>query len=149
MYFATQNGVEKRIESWKIIIPLLDNEKRHFPKDVINDIKSSVMDEFSGLTAINVLGSWKSGHQIYNDENIVLIVDVPAKDSKKTSAFFINLKQKLMRELSQEKIYVTKEGENSEILSVNEFLQELGFEIPSELPLSFTQDNIEKLVICN
>jgi len=37
MYFTTQNGVEKRIESWKIIIPLLDNEKRHFPKDVINE----------------------------------------------------------------------------------------------------------------
>lgn len=146
MYFATQNGVEKRIESWKITIPLLDNEKRHFPKDVINDIKSSIMNEFSGLTAINVVGSWKSGHQIYNDENIVLLVDVPAKDSKKTSAFFINLKQKLMGELSQEKIYVTKEGENSEILSINEFLQELGFEIPPELPLSFTQDNIEKLV---
>lgn len=146
MYFTTQNGVEKRIESWKIIIPLRDNEKRHFPEDIIKNTKSSIMDEFSGLTAINVLGSWKSGHQIYNDENIVLLVDVPAKDSKKTSAFFINLKQKLMKELSQKKIYVTKEGENSEILSINEFLQELGFEIPSELPLSFTQDNIEKLV---
>jgi hypothetical protein len=51
-----------------------------------------------------------------------------------------------MNDLSQEKIYVTKESDNSELLTINEFLQELGFEIPLDQPQSFTQENVEKLV---
>jgi hypothetical protein len=146
MYYAIQNGVEKRIESWEIIIPLKDNEANQFPEKTVNDIKASIIEEFSGFTSFNVLGSWQSGKQIYKDENIIILVDVPVKDSRVATAFFLSFKQKLMKELSQEKIYVTKKGENSEILSVNEFLQELGFEISSENPLSLSQDNIDKLV---
>jgi hypothetical protein len=146
MYYATNNGVEKRIESWKIIVPLHNNQRKQFREELISNIKSTIIDEFSGFTAVNAVGSWKSGHQVFDDENLVILVDVPANKSSETAAFFISLKQKLMKELSQEKIYVSKEGENSELLSVNEFLQELGFEIPADQPQSLAQENIEKLV---
>jgi hypothetical protein len=119
MYYAIQNGVEKRIESWEIIIPLKDNEANQFPEKTVNNIKDSIIEEFSGFTSFNVFGSWRSGKQIYKDENIIILVDVPVKDSGVATAFFLSFKQKLIKELSQEKIYVTKKGESSEILSVS------------------------------
>jgi len=56
------------------------------------------------------------------------------------------LKEELRKELRQEKIYITFENEASELLSFNEFLQELGFEIPAGQPQSLTQENINKLI---
>jgi hypothetical protein len=146
MYYLKNNSIEKRIETWRIVIPLRNNQGKEFDKEVIDDIKNRIMDYFSGMTIINAVGSWKNGKKIYKDQNIVLLIDVPCKDSSTTSEFFLNLKKQLMEDLSQEKIYVTKESEKSELLTINEFLQELGFEIPSDQSQSFTQDNIEKLV---
>jgi hypothetical protein len=56
------------------------------------------------------------------------------------------LKDDLMRELKQDKIYVTCETGVSELLSINEFLQELGLEIPSGQQQSLTQEDVSKLV---
>lgn len=146
MYSATENGVEKRIESWQITIPLTDNQQQPFPDKIIETIKSQIISEFGGLTSFDVVGYWKSGEKLYLDKNIVIMINVPVKYHDTTSAFFMELKDELMNELRQEKIYITKENEKSELLSFNEFLQELGFEIASEQKQPLTQDNIEKLI---
>ncbi|MCK5109863.1 MAG: hypothetical protein KAR25_09240, partial [Methanosarcinales archaeon] len=146
MYSATENGVEKRIESWQITIPLTDNQQQPFPEEIIERIKSQIISEFGGFTSFSVVGYWKSGEKLYLDNDIVIIIDVPVKYHGTASAFFIELKDELMKELRQEKIYITKENEKSEILSFNEFLQELGFEIASGQKQPLTQDNIEKLI---
>ena len=146
MYSATENGVEKRIESWQITIPLADNQQQPFPEEIIETIKSQIISKFGGLTSFNVVGYWKSGEKLYLDKNIVIIIDVPVKYHGTASAFFMELKDELMKELRQEKIYITKENEKSELLSFNEFLQELGFEVASGQKQPLTQDNIEKLI---
>ncbi len=126
MYYLSENGVEKSIETWKIIVPLHDNEKKKFPDEVINALKTKITSEFGSLTAINVVGQWQSGEELFIDRNIQVIVDVPIKDHKRTTTFFLNLKDTLREELKQHRIYVTFESSASELLSVNEFLQELG-----------------------
>ena len=146
MYYAKNSGVEKRLEAWSLVIPLHDNQGKEFEEELINNIKSRIIDQFSGMTVINAVGSWKNGQQLFEDKNVILLIDVPSKDSSPTTEYFLNLKQQLMKELSQEKIYVTKEGEKSELITTNEFLQELGFEVPANQTQSFTQENIEKLV---
>jgi len=134
------------LESWSLVVPLHDNQGKAFEEEVIHKIKGKIIDRFSGMTAVNVVGSWKGGQQVFEDKNIMLLIDVPSKDSAETSEYFLNLKLELMKELAQEKIYVTKVGEKSELITANEFLQELGFEVPSDQPQAFSQANIEKLV---
>jgi len=107
MYYATHKGIGKRIESWKIVVPSLDNQKRTFPEAVMDAIKAKIIDEFGGLTTFNVIGYWKSGKQIFADESRVIIVDLPVKDHGRASAFFANLKDVPRKELRQEKIYIT------------------------------------------
>lgn len=146
MYYATKNGVEKRVESWKIIIPLSDNQQKGFPEKIIEVTKSNIINEFGGLTSCNVVGYWKSGRDIFFDKSIMIIVDISVKNHKTASTFFVNLKKKLRQKLRQEKVYVTCESQKSELLSDNEFLRELGFEIPVDQPQQLTQENINKLV---
>ena len=146
MYHLSENGVEKSIETWKIIVPLHDNDKKEFPEELINATKTKIASEFGGLTAINVVGQWQSGKELFIDRNILIIVDIPIKDRKRTTAFFLNLKDVLREELKQHNIYVTFENDVSELLSVNEFLRELGFEVSSDQPQSLTQDALQKLI---
>lgn len=146
MYYPTSNGIEKRIESWKIVVPLFDNEGKRFRKEAIGAIKSKIIGEFGGFSAVNTVGGWKLGKQAFYDENTTIIVDIPVKEHKRASAFFADLKEELRKELKQEKIYVTCENVASELLSVNEFLQELGFETPPDQPQSLTQEGINRLV---
>jgi len=146
MYYLAGNGIEKSIETWKVIVPLYDNDNKEFPEELINSVRIEVINEFGGLTAINVVGQWQSGKELFTDRNIQVIIDVPIKDHNRTSTFFLNLKDKLREELRQHKIYVTFENEASELLSVNEFLQELGFEINSNQQQSLNQEDIQRLV---
>lgn len=53
MYYATEKGVEKRIESWQIIIPLSDNQQQPFPDEIIDTIKSKIISKFGGLTSFH------------------------------------------------------------------------------------------------
>ena len=145
MYYPTSNGIEKRIESWKIVVPLFDNEGKRYPKEVIDAIKSKIIGEFGGFSAVNTVGGWESGEQVFYDKNRTIIVDIPVKEHKRAFAFFADLKEELRKELRQEKIYVTYESEASELLSINEFLQELGFETPADQPQLLTQEEINKL----
>jgi len=146
MYYLAENGIEKSIETWKVIVPLHDNDKKDFPEELINSVKTRIVQEFGGLSAINVVGQWQSGRELFTDRNIQIIVDVPIKDHKRTTAFFLNLKDELRKELKQHKINVRFENGESELLSVNEFLQELGFEVTSEQPQSLTQDDVQRLI---
>ena len=146
MYYLSGNGVEKSVETWNIIVPLFDNDKNKFPKNIIAAVKSKVVQEFGGLTEINVIGQWQSGKELYTDRNIQIIVDIPVKDHLETSAFFLGLKDNLRKELKQEKIYVKLEKSSSELLTFSEFLQELGFEVSYEQSQSFTQDNIKNII---
>lgn len=146
MYFSTNNGVEKRIESWKLIVPLCDNEGRRFKEEVIEKIKAKIINEFGGVSSISTVGAWKSSDQVFYDEATTIIIDIPVKNHATASAFFTDLKDNLRKELRQEKIYITYEREASELLSVSEFLQELGFEIPPDQPQALTQDEVNKLV---
>lgn len=93
-----------------------------------------------------IVGSWKSGEKLYIDNNIAVIIDAPVKDHDISASFFFDLKNELMKELRQEKIYITMDSEKSELLSVNEFLQELGFEVHGEKQQLLTQVNIDKLI---
>lgn len=146
MYYAVKNGIEKRIESWKIIVPLFDNNQKPFTEKIIESMKSKIVDEFGGLTSFNVIGYWEKGEKLFFDKSITIIVDVTIKDHERASTFFINLKEELRKELRQERIYVTFENEKSELLSINEFLQELGFEIPADQLQKITQENIDRLI---
>jgi len=146
MYFPTSNGVEKRIESWKLVVPLYDNEGKRFREEVIKKIGGKIINEFGGVSSISTVGAWKSGDQVFYDEATTIIVDIPVKNHNTAIAFFTDLKKNLREELRQEKIYITYEREASELLSVNEFLQELGFETPLDQPQALTQDEINKLV---
>lgn len=146
MYHLAENGIEKSIETWKVIVPLHDNDSREFPEQLINSVRTKVINEFGGLTEINVVGQWQSGEQLFTDRNIQIIVDIPVKNHKRTTAFFLNFKDELRQELRQHKISVTFENEASELLSVNEFLQELGFEINSNQRQSLVQDDIKRLI---
>jgi len=138
--------VEKTIECWKIILPLQDNQQRAFLDTLIGSIKSKIVSEFGGLTSYNVVGYWKSREQVIVDKSIEIVVDVPVRDHNQSSSYFIQLKNELMKELGQEKVYVTCVESKSELLSVDEFLRELGFEIPIEQPQLLTQENIDRLV---
>lgn len=146
MYNLAENSVEKSIETWKIIIPLSDNDKNEFAEEIIAAVKSRIIDEFGGLTEVSVVGQWQSGNELLTDRNIQVIVDIPVKDHKRTNTFFINLKDELRIELRQHKIYVTFEKAASELLSFSEFLQELGFEVSSDQLQQFRREDIQRLI---
>jgi len=93
MYSATENGVEKKIESWQIKIPLADNQQQPFPKEIIETIKYQIISKFGGLTSFNVVGYWKSGERLDIDENILIIIDVPVKYHGTASVYFNELKK--------------------------------------------------------
>jgi len=146
MYQLTENGIEKSIETWRVVVPLHDNDKKEFSKELINSVKTRIVKEFGGLSEVNVVGQWQYGSESFTDRNIQIIVDVPSKEHIRTTAFFLNLKESLRKELKQHKVYVTFESHASELLSVNEFLQELGFEVTSEQRQSLTQNDIQTLI---
>jgi hypothetical protein len=146
MYRPTSKGIEKSIESWKVIVPLYDNLGKRFRKEVIDGIKSKILREFGGFSAVYTVGGWKSGEQIFQDKNTTIIVDIPVIEHERASSFFADLKDKLREQLRQEKIYVTCENSATELLSTNEFFQELGFEIPSDQTPQLTQEEISRMV---
>lgn len=146
MYYPVSGGVEKKIESWKIIVPLYDNKGKRFRKEIIDAIKMKIVGEFGGFSGINTIGGWESGKRVFYDKSTTIIIDVPVRDHNKASNFFTALKEELRQKLCQEKIYITYESSASELLSINEFLQELEFYTPSDQPLSLTQEEINKLV---
>lgn len=129
MYQLSESTVTKRIESWKLIVPLHDNNGVDFDQSLIESITQGIVDNFPGLTAINCVGHWRSGQQTYKDRNLELIVDVAPADSSLVEKFFAKYKMDLAEHLKQAKIYLTREQSKTEVISYDEFFAEVGLEI--------------------
>jgi hypothetical protein len=131
MYQLGESTVTKRVESWKLIVPLHDNNGVDFDQGLIESITQGIVDAFPGLTAINCVGYWRSGQQIYKDRNLELIIDVSPTDSSLAEKFFAKYKTDLAGHLQQAKIYCTREQSKTEVISYDEFFSEVGLEIPA------------------
>jgi hypothetical protein len=132
MYSVQNNGVLKSIETWRVIIPLHDNNGNPFSKPTIDAILQDITLRFPGLTVVNCTGYWKVSDQIYVDRNLELIIDTLPSNEDESAAFFNNLKNELKSRLGQEKIYVCKELSKQELLTFEEFFYEIGLEISAQ-----------------
>lgn len=70
MYQLGESTVTKRIESWKLVVPLHDNDGIAFDEHLIESITQGIVANFPGLTAINCVGHWKGDQQTYKDDNL-------------------------------------------------------------------------------
>ena len=129
MYSINRTGITKRLETWQLIIPLVDNYGNKFPQTQIDAILENIGVTFPGYTMVNCMGFWKDQTQTYKDENLQVIIDTLPNANADTTSFFSNLKDELCKTLGQEKIYVTKTGDKVELISFKEFFSELGLEL--------------------
>lgn len=129
MYSINRTGITKRLETWQLIIPLVDNSGNKFPQTQIDEILENIGVTFPGYTMVNCMGFWKDQTQTYKDENLQVIIDTLPNASADTTSFFSNIKDELCKTLGQEKIYVTKTGDKVELISFKEFFSELGLEL--------------------
>jgi hypothetical protein len=130
MYQLSETTVTKRVESWKLTVPLHDNDGVDFDRRLIDSITQGIVDNFPGLTAINCVGHWRNGQQTYKDRNLELIVDVLPTDSSLAEKFFAKYKDDLAEHLQQDRIYLTREQSKAEVMSYDEFFVEVGLEVP-------------------
>jgi hypothetical protein len=129
MYQLGDAAVTKRVESWKLIVPLHNNDGHDFDQGLIESITQGIVSNFPGLTAINCVGHWREGHQTYKDRNLELIIDVAPTDSSAAESFFAKYKADLAVHLQQSKIYLTREQSKTEVITYDEFFREVGLEI--------------------
>lgn len=129
MYSINKTGITKKLETWQLIIPLVDNSGNKFEQSQIDQILENIAVTFPGYTVVNCLGFWKDQTQTYKDDNLQVIIDTLPSSNADTTVFFANLKDELCQTLGQEKIYVTKTGEKEELISFKEFFIELGLEL--------------------
>ena len=129
MYSINKTGIIKKLESWQLIIPLVDNSTNRFSQTTIDEILENIAITFPGYTMVNCMGVWKDETQTYKDENLQIIIDTLPSSNADTTLFFNNLKSELCKTLGQEKIYVTKTGNKEELISFNEFFTDLGLEL--------------------
>src|SRR6185369_4921067 len=122
MYTLTENGLLKRIETWKMMVPLHDNSGTPFPESEIQDILEQITLQFPGMTVVNCAGYWRDSARTYKDQNFELIVDAVPSSNSESEAFFAKLKADLCDRLKQEKIYLTREEKREEFISFDEFL---------------------------
>src|SRR5687768_3078286 len=101
MYELGETTVTKRIESWRLIVPLHDNDGIDFDQALIESITQGIVANFPGLTAINCFGHWRDGQQAYADRNLELIIDVAAADASQAEKFFAKYKADLAIHLRQ------------------------------------------------
>lgn len=141
MYSINKTGITKRLETWQLIIPLVDNSGNKFSQSQIDEILENIAVTFPGYTVVNCLGFWKDQSQTYKDDNLQVIIDTLPSASADTTAFFNKLKDELCQTLGQEKIYVTKTGEKEELISFKEFFSELGLEL--ETSNNSEEDNLK------
>jgi hypothetical protein len=131
MYTATENGVLKTVESWYITIPLHDNEGHPFDKGLIESILNEILLDYPGFSITNSIGYWKGTDRTYIDQNYQVLIDAIPDNTVDSSKFFSSLKNELQKRLRQEKVYITKQGSKQELLSFNEFFDEVGVQVPS------------------
>lgn len=129
MYSINKAGITKKLETWQLIIPLVDNSGNRFMQSQIDEILENIAVAFPGYTVVNCLGFWKDQTQTYKDDNLQIIIDTLPSKNADTTTFFSKLKEELCQSLGQEKIYVTKTGDREELITFKEFFSELGLEI--------------------
>jgi hypothetical protein len=129
MYKVSDAGVLKEIETWHLVLPLHDNDKKPFPTETIDGVVAEITGTFPGLTAVNASGRWTQDGQVYSDSSLLIIVDALPTDRAASQSFFEGLKVRLAQDLKQSKIYVTLHSSRSELLTIDEFLKEMGVEV--------------------
>jgi len=128
MYNVSSEGVLKKVETWHIVLPLHDNDKKPFPKELLDSVVDQIADSFPGMSVVSTSGRWKESGVVYSDKSLTVIVDALQTDHCASKAFFETLKRELAIKLKQQKIYVTHADTRSELLTIDEFLTEMGVE---------------------
>jgi hypothetical protein len=128
MYKVSADGVLKHVETWHLVLPLHDNNKNAFPKELLDSVIDRIADSFPGMSVVSTSGRWKESGVVYSDNSLTVIVDALPTDHDASKAFFETLKRDLATKLRQEKIYVTLAATRSELLTIDEFLAEMGIE---------------------
>ena len=138
-HIATKNGVIKTVETWQMIVPLCDNQKKPFSEKLVEVIRADVLRVFNGDTEIEAKGSWKQGQRIDIEENIRIEVDVNTEDHDKAEAYMAGAKEVLKSSLKQDKIYVTYSLNRFEFLLPDEFFSDIGLNMPAPKNLDQTK----------
>jgi len=133
-YKLTSDGVMKKVETWRIVIPREDNEKKEIPKKTIEKILKKIARKWGGWSNYPMEGGWFGNGMMYYDQNFDIVVDIGGLSAINNTSekFMLDLKDDLQKELSQEKIYIKKEGEIEELLKLNEYFDEVGIDIKED-----------------
>lgn len=128
MYDVRESGVLKTVESWCVFVPLNDNKGNPFSTTKIEEIIQELLSQYPGFSVTNSVGYWKNDARVYQDANYQIVIDVVPDTDDSSSTFFANLKNELQQSLDQEKIYITKQTAKQELLTFDEFFDEVGIE---------------------
>jgi hypothetical protein len=128
MYKVSAEGVLKEVETWHLVLPLHDNDKNPIPKELLDSVVDQIADSFPGMSIVSTSGRWKESGVVYSDNSLTVIVEALPTDHDASKAFFETLKRDLATKFQQQKIYVTLAGTRSELLTIDEFLAEMGVE---------------------
>ena len=140
-FVPSKNGVLKAIETWRLTIPIHDNDGNRYPELLIEMIRNHVLSVFGGETGVNTTGRWKQDQRIWKDENIRVEIDVYVEHHDIAEAFMVAAKRDLIPILKQERIYVTLSQGRFELLLADEFRGDLGLNI--EPPKTLDQAAID------
>lgn len=89
----------------QLLLPVADNQGRAFPDDVLENVKSTLVEKFGGVTAFSrapAQGVWAGPHRTQHDD--VVIVEVMAGTMDET--WWGNFRAGLERKLGQQEIVV-------------------------------------------
>ena len=89
----------------QILLPLSDNEGRHYDGSIMRDLQKRLADRFGGLTAYTrapAEGWWDSGEAHTKDD--IVVVEVMAEEFDHD--WWMALKNELEASLRQEKIVI-------------------------------------------
>lgn len=133
-YKLTSDGVLKKVETWRIVIPSEDNEKKEIHRYTIEKILKKISKKWGGWSNYPMEGGWFGNGRLYIDKNFDITVDIGGLSAINNTPekFMLDLKNELQKELLQEKIYIKKEKEIEELLSTSEYFEEIGIDINEE-----------------
>jgi hypothetical protein len=95
-----------RKRRYEILLPLKHNDGQPVSAELIKLTKTDILERFDGVTMgpQAVVGLWKQQGQLFEDEQIKLVVDVD--DIEENQFFFSNLKTILLERFQQLEIYM-------------------------------------------
>jgi hypothetical protein len=93
---------------YDIYVPLFLNDGTSISKDILEEIKSVLAEEFGGVTDFRHRneGIWKVGDIVYRDE--ILILRTLSSSAEKARKFMKNLKNNMMEKLVQEDVLIVE-----------------------------------------